>query len=274
MKHLLLLICGWLTVVFVQAQDPVLEKIWDAYHQATTDTAKAQVLIQLSMYYSEINVDTAFSLARQAFHLAQRKGNKELELNARGAEALTFVKIGASQQALAIALKCLQEAEVLKSQQLVIKLLNLIAFVYAEIDELDKAIQYSYKTMELLQTHQDWPSNLGVYINLGDFYFRKHQSDSARYYNNKAFDLAEKIQEKDVIALVKNNFGNIFLQMQQPDMALLYYRQSLPQALSTNYTSVLCESSLGIARIFEKDRQLDSSLYYANQSLAAASRAH
>lgn len=273
MKNLLLLSFGLVIIFSAEAQNEVLQNLWKDYRLASSDTAKANVLTQISRSYLDFDPDTAFTLAIQALKLAQNKGDKELELKCKLAEAWAFVQIGANQQALEIGLNSLREAEALRGQKFILKIYNLISFIYSEIQDFDKALLYAYKILESPLLQNDSLNSISVFVNLGDFYLRKNQLDSARFYNNKAYDLAVKINEPDLIALIQNNFGNIFLKMQQPDMALLYYRQSLPFALSTNYTTVICESSMGIAKIFERNRQFDSVLFYANQSLAASSKA-
>ena len=74
-----------------------------------------------------------------------------------------------------------------------------MAFIYSELEDIDRALEYCYKVIEYSLSVKDVRVALGTYINFGDFYLRKNQLDSARYYNNKAFDIAEKFGESDII---------------------------------------------------------------------------
>ncbi|MFZ9661577.1 MAG: tetratricopeptide repeat protein, partial [Chitinophagaceae bacterium] len=171
-------------------------------------------------------------------------------------------------------LRALKDAEKLKDKKLMIRIYNNIGFLYTEIGDNKKALQYYYKILPLLNAvNNDKNIVTTLYINLGFVHERMDRLDSAKFYNNKAYDIAIQGLEYGYQVIVMNNFGNIYMKMNQLEMALINYRQCLPYANSTNWVSIICESSMGIAKIYEAKQQRDSAIQYAKASVQAAMNA-
>lgn len=276
MKKIALVLSCFLFVLPALAQYDALDGLWKQYRQAGTDTAKARLLDDISIYYQYIDIDSAFKLNKEALLLARKRGHKELEKSILYNLSQFFVQIGAAQTSLEILFKLLEGATANNDRLFEQRLYNGIVMNYmVNLGDLENGKKYSYLSMQIPGWEQQKEYCTSLFINLGDMYTKLSRFDSARHYTNKAFELAyamDSIHENDYKSIVKNNFGNLYLKMNQPEMAILYYRQSLPYAMATNYTDVICESSLGMSRIYEKQQLQDSVLHYANISLAVAAK--
>jgi hypothetical protein len=274
MRKLIVIFSCSLLFIPVFAQNDKLADLWNKYRLAGTDTAKARLLDDLSFFYINIDIDSAFTLNKQAMALAVKHHHKKLQSTILQSLSTLFIQIGASHPALEIQFQLLEEARENKDLDLQQSLYNSIAMNYlVNLDDLENGKKYSYLSMQV----PGWENNkifcTSTFINLSDTYTKLSQFDSARHYLNKAFDLANSLygnRDNDFTSMIKNNFGNLYLKMNQPEMAFLYYRQSLSYALNSNYADVICESGLGMAKIYEKQQFEDSVLHYANNSLAAA----
>lgn len=106
-------------------------------------------------------------------------------------------------------------------------LLLKIGFIYTNISQYKKGIDYIIQSLSMLELY-----NLNYYIStafimLGNVFFELAYYENAFDYYNKSLFVSKKYQYSDRISIAYNNIGEIYRILNDYDNALLYYERGL-----------------------------------------------
>ena len=87
-----------------------------------------------------------------------------------------------------------------------------ISSAFAELDNYDKAIEYSEKALVVFNKNKLIPFQLITLPNLATQYFKKGDTLRAIGYYNNAESVAKSVNDKRSLSLIYNNLGNIYLE--------------------------------------------------------------
>jgi signal transduction histidine kinase len=237
------------------------------------DTARVNLLLQLSSAYSYSRPDTALLLGQQALLLARNANFAAGEIRGLNAIAQAFRHMGNFPKALALELEGLKKAEATNDKMTITTSLIQISNTYSDAGDERQSINYALKALALAQSTGHQRRILTNLLNLGDSYEKLNQLDSAKFYTEQAYQMAVHQKVVASTGITLNNLGNIYSKLGRYSTALIYYRWGMPFLIKAERGEVLCETYLGIAKIFQKMGRADSSLYYAKQALTTAKQA-
>jgi tetratricopeptide (TPR) repeat protein len=254
------------------AQPTVKDSLKILLKKEKRDTARVNLLAELSFAYSTNSPDTAMQLALEAMSLAQRSGfikGEALSLNRIGN---AYGAIGNSLQAMGSYLKALKLFEKINDVQGTARTLNNIGGVYFAQEEYYQAIGYFLKAIKLRGQPGSGQTSGVAQNNLARSYLALKQYDLARSYSNQAYELAIKNNDHLRTAISLYQTAAIYSETGQNNLALEYYRLSLPYSrLAENYVG-LSDAFLGMARLFRKERRMDSTFFYAKKAYAVTEK--
>lgn len=108
-------------------------------------------------------------------------------------------------------------------------ILNRLSLIEKDFENIEKSLFYSSKANNLINDNPSYFSadeRVGVLLNEGLIYHKRHEIDSAKYFFQKAIDLGDSIEcSQLLLASVKNNLANIYSYEQQNDLALKLYKE-------------------------------------------------
>ncbi|GGG66035.1 hypothetical protein GCM10007332_30840 [Epilithonimonas arachidiradicis] len=160
-----------------------------------------------------------------------------------------------------------------------ISILTIIGSSYSIKKEYEKAIEYAFKTREISQKINDYPTQIQVAGFIGEKYHNLNIYSKAKYYADEAYELIEKHPLPDDLKFYKGNIlylkALIYRDELGCDFAETYYNQALEVYISALKNREMLRFSIAdlyneIASCFLEENKLaaakesyDKSLYYA-----------
>jgi hypothetical protein len=136
-----------------------------------------------------------------------------------------------------------------------------IASAFAELDNFEKAIEYSEKALVVFNKKSLTQFQLITLPNLATQYFKKGDTLRAIKFYNDAETLALKLNNKRSLSLIYNNLGNIYLD-NNTKKAKKYLEKALQLKKELNLKSgiEIVESNLGYINL--KNKNYKKAIYY------------
>jgi len=224
------------------------------------DTARANFLGQLCFHFAFNQADKAVNYGKQGIQLSRELGYKRGEAYNNQSLALGLWGAGNYSSALQAALTALHLYEELKDEQQIAFTYYVLANVYRDFGEYNRAMAEVRKGYSM---YQAWQATdiIGNAI-IGSIYDLQDRADSASVYVGKAFELDRKINTKRWPWLYYLQ-GNIHRKMKQYDSAMIYYRWALPLVENKD----VIETYNGMALLYKETGKIDSSIFYASEVL-------
>jgi two-component system, NtrC family, sensor kinase len=248
---------------FVNAQDPYTDSLKQRLTSLPEDTAKVNLLNQLSDAYVWSSPDTGKIYAEKGLQLAQKLNHKYGEGLCLGNLCIGLSETGDFINALKVGYKAVAIFESIRDTSQVIDCYIRLLICYRDQGDYRQALVQGYKAKEMRELLPfDSVGFQLIFGNLGSVYEKSGQLDSALYYAQKAYEL-DKWSSSVMLTL-----GNIYSKMGNQERALDYYRISASQ--QSGWT--LMDIYEGMSKSFEMGGNIDSSIYYAKQSLLVSEK--
>jgi diguanylate cyclase (GGDEF)-like protein len=106
-------------------------------------------------------------------------------------------------------------------------LLLKIGFIYTNISEYDKGIDYIIQALSMLELYNLNYYIASAFIMLGNVFFELAYYENAYDYYNKSLFISNKYEYSDRISIAYNNIGEIYKMLRDYDNAFLYYEKGL-----------------------------------------------
>lgn len=141
-----------------------------------------------------------------------------------------------------------------------------ISSAFAELENYDKAIEYSEKALHIFETKKQRPFELITLPNLAVQYFKKGDTLKAIEIYNKTETLAKEMNNKRSLSVVYNNLGNIYLDSDY-NKAKTYLENALQLKNELNLQAgrEITESNLGY--IYLKTQQYSKAINLLENAL-------
>src|SRR5580704_8380806 len=270
MKQLIFLYLLLLFYRYPYAQTRGLDSLINRLKYEKKDSARVDLLKQISYQYENAKPDSSLLLARQGLSLAKTSGYVRGEIGCLNMIGLSLMTIGDYPKALGYLLESLKKAEAIEDRRLMATALINIGVVYSSQDDRRQGIHYQLQALPISKALNQRQNTAVVLLDLGDNYENLGVQDSALYYTDQCYALARQIPDSNLLGLALNNFGNIYRALHKDSLALRYYRSDLLYLKRTEDNDDLCETYLGMAGSFQQTGERDSCLYYAKLALRIA----
>ena len=142
-----------------------------------------------------------------------------------------------------------------------------IGIVYATKRELDKALEYFKKALDLegeLSRQEGIAANFG---NIGIVYYFKGELDKALEYYGKALKLDEELGSKEGMAANYGNIGIVYAAKGELDKALEYYEKALELAEKVGGKEGMAANYGNVGVVYKNKGELDKALKYYEKAL-------
>jgi signal transduction histidine kinase len=150
--RILPVICCLLFINPAFSQKDELSRVLDLLQQNTqTDSAKAELYTHLSYLYEAKNISSAIYYGTLAIQTARNANNQAASANAYNQQASNYVWNGQNDTALKLYFEAIRICNSNKYDELLMKSYVGIAYLYETMYELDKALDYSKKALEIAE---------------------------------------------------------------------------------------------------------------------------
>lgn len=272
----------WLTFLLVLFSSLVnsqnLDSIFNLTKPTNHDTIRASAYVELSLLLYEENIDTLFSLNKQAKDICNtnlsRKISKKESQSFERILSEAYNNIGYYYQvqsefdkAIRYYLKCIELDKKNKNLDGLSINANNIGMIYNYKGEIEKSLKFfllSLKFDEYLKNDE----SIGMSLN-NIAYIYEHQGDTTNALNfyNRALENFKHNSKKTELAGAFINVGSILRKQGKNESAIDYFNNSLNIYTETNNELGMATSFLNLGNIYFEINRVDSSKIYLEKSL-------
>ena len=275
---LLLFLCG----LIASAQNSKLDSLLKELKKATIDTARINLLNNISSEYLKTNPSQSVQYAQQAIGIAEISSNN-IKL------VVSFNRLGAAEKALG------NHEKALKNYDQSLDILNKIlkdnpsnneaktllpdvninkGITLSEIGEHEKALTLFLSTLKIIDELESTSANNlnknSAYISIGNIFFDKKKFELAIEYYKKALKISEEAKNNNAVSVALGNIGIVYGAQNELDTAAFYFQKQLDlQKKIGNKTGISTAlGNLGI--VFTLKKNYKKALEYQFKSLDIA----
>lgn len=217
--------------IFCKAQlqgQPLIDSLLKKLPLITEDSNRIKILNWLAFTYKTINPNEGVRYALQQIELSKALGKQRAVASGYNVLGLNYQYKSDYTKALECYHKALlffaDKPDYISSYG---NIISNIAYVYQAQGNLDKALEYNFKSLKINQQLNDSTNIGGDYGNIGIIYLNKKEYDKALEYDFMSLDIFEKLKDKDNIARNYGNIGNVYREMKNYINALEYDTKAL-----------------------------------------------
>ena len=253
------------------AQKNVVDSLYQSLEKEKMDTNRITLMCDIGYELRVNDPGKALVITNEALLLAKKIKNIDGQAKSLGTIAIIYRLTGNFPLALEYNLKRLKLIEKSSSIRKYAGTLANIGFVYVNLEEYRKALEYYYKADSVMrQTDVIDDLNFNLALNLGDVQDKLNMNDSAFSYFTKSLSIARQRKSNNFEGMAMVGLGNNYLKTGQYPLALANYQSGVVNLKAAENDDMLCEAYLGLADLFKRMNQKDSSLFYARASFFLA----
>jgi len=264
------------------AQQSVIDNLKQAINKPNDDSTRFGFLVQIGELYAFNNADSSIVYIKKAMTLAEDRNNPLWMAHANSAVSLYFLVAGDFASALNLALKNINEFEQYRDPYVFAFSTLVLANVYQISESYEKAFDYNFKTIDLLDTMHYVNNMHGIhflnnksktlitaYNGLANMHLNLNKMDSALLYGKKACEvnITEQINWNYPLYIL----ATIYEKTGRTDSALSLYRRSVSMAIKENIMIDVVQNYAGMAKLFKEKGRNDSAIHYARKAIALES---
>ncbi|WP_081594674.1 CHAT domain-containing protein [Allocoleopsis franciscana] len=146
-------------------------------------------------------------------------------------------------------------------------ILNEIGYIYSDLGEKQKALEYYNQSLPLRRAAGDKRGEAVTLNNIGRVYSDLGEKQKALEYYNQSLPLRRAAGDKRGEAVTLNNIGRAYDALGEKQKALEYYNQSLPLSRATANKAQEAVTLNNIGVVYDTLGEKQKALEYYNQSL-------
>ena len=276
--------------LFLEPTKKQADSLRKALAQNINDTLKMAANRELSLFYLDINTDSAIYYVEKDLPLARK-----LQLKLWEADALDLLGIISNNQGNYVkAIKSMNEAlQIVESKECEKNIWNIskftnsgmpefarlnmlgtirsdVAGLYGSTGNPDKELYAIQECIKIATRINDNTLLSQAFRALGSNYFNENRLDSALVFFSKALIYSDLSGYSKYRGTIYNLIGRIYLRQKLNDLAFENFLNGLQSGKQQNNSSSIGESYVLIADYYNEVGKNDSALYYARLGLATS----
>jgi len=273
-KQLLIFAFSIIALVEAGAQIPPQEitKLKRQLALGVSDSARINILLDLSNGYRFSNIDSALFYADEAIKLSRGNALPGLEGDAISQKGYILLEAGEIPEALQDQFTALSIAEQTRDEYLEAWCLNRIGNTYMELGDLGKSLSYYKRSKRLFAQFNKTGYVYNLVSNIGNIFEMMGVLDSAKIYQQQVFEYSLTNTDRYAItyAEMRERLGNVERRLGNYDSAILHYKVGIREALVDFDQRNLAANYLQLTKLFYKLQSYDSAFRYAKKTIDAA----
>jgi signal transduction histidine kinase len=267
---------------------PNIAGLKEAYLMAKDDSTRQNALLNIVIYYNEIDRDSALYFNEQRIVIAKKIGYKLLEaaaLNIKGYQKIQKGEYAEALKCLQESLKITQDSNNLEVNHWIIifpfhipgkerfhvmsACIHQLGILMRETDNLPKELECFKKALLLARQVNSIDRQMISNSNLGSAFLRKGLLDSALYHAQQADSCALLPGFKGIFrGRNKALMGDVYFKQGDYRQAKLLYLKGLDLSIKTNNQFNIAIAKHKLSQLYLKIKQNDSALFYAKDNLS------
>lgn len=256
-----------LLTITCAARNDNVDSLKIAFRQATSDTQRVSILLNIAKYTRTQNLDTCYNYATQAYDLAVKCGDIKKKLSAKLYQGAAKYFMGKYDEALKLDFEALSEAEKIKYESIIPQLLTNIGIAYEHQYKLKEALEIHNKALVLFLAQKDEKGLSQAYSNIGSVYYKQKNYKEALDFYLKAQEIVERLGDKRPLSGAYNNIANVYSDMKESDKALFYYFKSLTLKKELNNKDGAAITLGNIGSVYCEKKEYGNAIKYCNMAV-------
>lgn len=252
------------------AEDAYSAKLREKIKSASTDTAKARLMNELSLHLTYQDNEEAERLATEALALSKKNKNRKGEMFSLFSLSNVFSFRGKLDIAVDYALTSLRIAEELKDTAGIGDANNSLGLIYQLKNEHKKANGYFLEAVKILEKTPHKGNLARSMNNAGNSFFNLGDMESASHYFETALVIRKELGNLSAIADTYNDLGNVYYTKGETDKALSYYLECHSIKEKINDLEGISFSALNIAVVYKEKHEFVTAKKYFEKALRFA----
>ncbi|MDP2089312.1 MAG: tetratricopeptide repeat-containing sensor histidine kinase [Flavobacteriaceae bacterium] len=238
--------------------------------QATTDTLKVKLYIELGNELSYENPEKALLYYNQSIQISKKYNNFNYLGKSYKAIGIFYFRKSDYEDALANFKLAQIYFEKANNQKESGRAFMNIGNVYLSQNLASKAYEYFLKALRIAEKINHLKGISAAYNNIGLIYKERQDASKAIDYYNKSLKIATQINDKVGISSVNTNIGNVYADEKKYNLAIDYYNKSLiiDAELDDKYGMAICFNNIG--EVYSKQNDLASAKKYYDNGIQLA----
>ncbi len=200
-------------------------------------------------------------------YLLDKATDKKFKAEILNDLGLIYYHLGELDKALEYFMKALEIGKEIGYKKIIAAIYLNIGNVYRIRGELDTAIEYYNKALKMSEELGHKYGMAISYLNIGNIYSMEWKFDRALEYYNKAIKIGKEIKDKEIIAAGYTNIGNINMMRNKLDKAMDYYNKAMKICTELGYKEIISVIYANIGDIYNKKGELDKAIEYYNKAI-------
>lgn len=249
------------------AQNRELDSLLQLSSTKTADTLKIDAYLKIAEIFGREKNDTAIYFAKQSLALAEKTHHSNRICNTYTFICNYYSQTGKFSEAYNQLVKLEAFSEQQKDTLLIIKSLASRAFLYRQLEQLDKVIEIERIKANLYHLLKDTLNEATEYYVIGwtGYNFKTYEQAITDLHKGRA--LCMQINEQTIRHKIYNWLGASHNGLQQFDSALYYAKIVMDYNVSQNNLFTIAESFRYTGDIYYKMRKFDVALDYYNNAI-------
>ncbi len=253
---LLIFVYGFACVVQAQKIASV-DSLTKLLNTDISDTARINLLNQISFLLRNNNVKQSFSYAREANERSKQIHYKNGLAESYGYMGLLYYREGRHDLAVEAHLKSLRLYEELGNKKFIAFRYNDLGNVYVEQEFYDKARAYFNLSLSIKEQIGDEDGIATTMKNIANLYVHQRNYTKALEISLRTLPKAEKVKNSKTIADLHSFIAECYLHQDSLDKALVYYEKVYQARLKANDQYTMPRLLNGIGRIYFKQKNYE-----------------
>ncbi|WP_175609842.1 tetratricopeptide repeat protein [Zobellia uliginosa] len=252
----------------IRAQDIKIDSLKKelAFH-TKKDTAKVNLLIELSKSYSTADINRSNEKAQEAYDLAKELNYKKGTANSLLRLSNNALRNNERDNAENYTLKAFEICKELKDPDCIYASYTSLGKIAYLNGKFDKAADFYNTVLELSIKNGDSLVQANMYNQIGTSRYRKGNFDEAIDLFKKAADISEQLGEEKLNLDILNNIGAICLNQGRYTEALTYFNKCLSIHIANDEKEDIAVSSYNISAVYYELKQYDKTLDHLDIAL-------
>ena len=235
--------------------------------ETVSDSAKVDLLNQISYNYYYYFLDSADDYAEQAMELAKSLDYKKGLSESQRLTGISLKAQNKEREAIEWLYKGLKTAQSINYYQGIADNLNSLGIFYKSVDDYDQANSFFLRSVK----YQKLAGNLlreGIlYTNIGSIYLLKNDLDSSMHYYKKSELIIDSIDDEKWTSMVKSQIGKYWIKAGDLQKAEEYSKKAVEISLKTGQTFHLRQSYQNLAEIYLLRKNYKQAQKYADMAI-------
>ncbi|MEO5581349.1 MAG: tetratricopeptide repeat protein [Saprospiraceae bacterium] len=213
------------------------------------------------------NLETALSHSLQALDMFIELGDKSGESQALVSTGAIYYYMGDYDKGLDYFLQGLQHGEEAGNNEAVTYAYNGAGYIYSLLGDNKKGLEFLQKALILCRELKNFSLESSILESLATIYRNDEQIDKAHETYLECLHLSEQNNEKRNLGYALRGIGDILVKQNKPEEAKMYFLRSIDIHKQIGYKVGMARSLCHVGKIFLSQNKSDDAIKYLQESL-------